>query len=302
VASGADRVDFHLRLASQFRPVTLPETVLTEYLVRRLLIDLEQPFARHWNGGDAFRTAFFNALSMSFPVGEQFFIDSVRAGLGILSPAERQRFAVEVKGFIGQEATHRRIHSLFNQQLIGQGYRNTWEPRIVKRNEGLVGMDPRHPVAITAATEHFTTIFAEHLLRYPQVLAGSEVRLQTLWLWHASEESEHRSTAIDVYRAMGGSEKWRRRWMLLSSFFFLTDLARQTAANLQRDGQLWRSSTWASAARFLFGREHGLVRKTVGPWRSYFRKGFHPTDQVSPRGAQWLADNAHSVTALGSQG
>ena len=31
--------------------------------------------------GDAFLTAWFNALSMSFPVGEQFFIDSVRNGL-----------------------------------------------------------------------------------------------------------------------------------------------------------------------------------------------------------------------------
>jgi hypothetical protein len=36
---------------------------VTDLLVRRLLIDLEAPFARHWNGGDAFRSAFFNALS-----------------------------------------------------------------------------------------------------------------------------------------------------------------------------------------------------------------------------------------------
>ncbi|MFL6717281.1 MAG: metal-dependent hydrolase, partial [Burkholderiaceae bacterium] len=53
---------------------------MTDLVVRRLLIDREAPFARHWCGGDAFRTAFFNALSMSFPIGEQFFIDSVRNG------------------------------------------------------------------------------------------------------------------------------------------------------------------------------------------------------------------------------
>lgn len=53
---------------------------MTELVVRRLLIDLETPFARHWCGGDAFRSALFNALSMSFPVGEQFFIDAVRDG------------------------------------------------------------------------------------------------------------------------------------------------------------------------------------------------------------------------------
>ena len=54
---------------------------MTDLVVRRLLIDLETPFAQRWNGGDAFRSAFFSALSMSFPVGEQFFIDAVREGL-----------------------------------------------------------------------------------------------------------------------------------------------------------------------------------------------------------------------------
>ena len=53
---------------------------MTELVIRRLLIDLETPFARHWCGGDAFRSALFNALSMSFPMGEQFFIDAVRDG------------------------------------------------------------------------------------------------------------------------------------------------------------------------------------------------------------------------------
>ena len=54
---------------------------MTDLVVRRLLIDLETAFAQRWNGGDAFRSAFFSALSMSFPVGEQFFIDSVREGV-----------------------------------------------------------------------------------------------------------------------------------------------------------------------------------------------------------------------------
>ena len=81
---------------------------MTELVVRRLLIDLNTPFAGRWNGGDAFRSAFFSALSMSFPVGEQYFMDSVRAGLKTLPPAERERFAPEVQGFVGQEATHRR--------------------------------------------------------------------------------------------------------------------------------------------------------------------------------------------------
>ena len=54
---------------------------MTELVVRRLLIDLQSPFARNWCGGDAFSTAFFNALSVSFPFRGQFFIDGGRAGL-----------------------------------------------------------------------------------------------------------------------------------------------------------------------------------------------------------------------------
>jgi hypothetical protein len=50
--------------------------------LRRLQVDLTTPFARRWNGGDAFRTALFNARSMRFPAGEQLFIDSLLQGLG----------------------------------------------------------------------------------------------------------------------------------------------------------------------------------------------------------------------------
>ena len=60
------------------------ELFMTDLVVRRLLIDLSQPFDRRWNGGDAFRSAFFNALSMSFVVGEQYFIDSLKQALPLM--------------------------------------------------------------------------------------------------------------------------------------------------------------------------------------------------------------------------
>ena len=184
---------------------------MTQLVVRRLLIDLEQPIARHWNGGDAFRTAFFNALSMSFPRGEQYFIDSVRDGLKALTEAERASFAAEVQGFIGQEATHRRIHGLFNSHLLRQGHTNQVEVRASRRIEANAHRDVRIHLAATAATEHFTAVFADWMLRHPEALEGAEPRLQTLWMWHASEESEHRSTAFDVYQAAGGDHRWRLR-------------------------------------------------------------------------------------------
>lgn len=270
---------------------------MSELVVRRLLVDLESPFARDWNGGDDFRSAFFDALSMSFPLGEQFFIDAVRAGAQVL-PADAP---AEVHAFIGQEATHRRIHALYNARLDRHGYVNGWGPRIAARNQQLAAQtaDPRHAVAITAATEHFTAILAAYLLDHDDVaLAGAEPRLRTLWLWHASEELEHRSVAFDLYRALGGSLRWRRRWFGWITFFFLSDVLRQTVGNLHRGGRLWRWRTWASGASFLFG-PRGVVRRTFGPWAAYWRAGFHPSQQDGTRAADWLRAHADAYTVVG---
>lgn len=261
---------------------------MTGPIVRRLLIDLETPFARHWFGGDAFRTAFGNALSMSFPLGEQFFIDSVRAGVSALPEAASARFAAELQGFAGQEATHRRIHALFNVQLERQGYVNAWEERIRQRLPRLQGLDARHAVAATAANEHFTAVLADWLLRHTEWFEGTEPRLATMWQWHASEEMEHRSTAFDVYLALGGDTRWRVRWMRIVTWYFLSDLALQTWRNLKHDGVQWRWSTWRSALSFLFGPA-GVVRRSFGAWRAYFRPDFHPSHSDGSPGAEWLA-------------
>jgi predicted metal-dependent hydrolase len=270
---------------------------MSDIVVRRLLIDLDTPPERHWCGGDAFRTAWFNALSMSFPQGEQFFIDSVRVAVQKLPEAERARFEPAVKGFIGQEATHRRIHALFNAHLAAQGLVNHWEPRAMRRIRQLEGADLRIAVGATAATEHITAILAEYLLSDPASLRGAEPRWVTLWQWHASEETEHRATAFDLYRAMGGNEEWRLRLLRLVTWHFVTDSLRQTVNNLWHDGSCWRWRTWAEGWRFLFGR-HGIVRALAGPWRRYRRADFHPSQQDPSHADAWLRAHARMWQAV----
>lgn len=272
---------------------------MTDLVVRRLLIDLETPFERHWFGGDAFRSAFFNALSMSFPVGEQFFIDSVRNGFKMLPEDQRERFRTEVQGFVGQEATHRRLHGLFNDHLEKQGLTNDWAPRAQKRLKLLDGVDARHWLAITAANEHFTAIFADWMLRNHDLFEGSEARLTSLWLWHSAEESEHKSTAFDLYKALGGTERWRLTWMRRVTMIFLGDALRQTVSNLRRDGTLWKWSTWRSAGSFLLGKR-GLILQTFGAWREYFREDFHPAQQDSELSRRWLTENRTAYTLVGA--
>jgi predicted metal-dependent hydrolase len=274
--------------------------MMTELVVRRLLIDLEPPIQRHWFNGDAFRSAYLGALSMSFPVGEQFFIDSVRNGLKALPEDQRARFADEVQGFVGQEATHRRIHGLFNAHLERLGLVNRWAERAARRiATRMATLEARHHVAITAAYEHFTAILAEHMLAHPEEFDGMEPRLRTMWLWHASEESEHKSTAFDLYHALGGDYRWRMRWFRIASAYFVVDSMRQTVNNLWHDGTLFKPSTWVSAARFFFGR-NGLARRCFKPWRAYFRRDFHPSQQDSGRSAQWLRDHEAQYKVVGA--
>ena len=42
-------------------------------------LDIDASLGRDWHGGDPFKTALFNAFSITFPTGERFFIDAVRA-------------------------------------------------------------------------------------------------------------------------------------------------------------------------------------------------------------------------------
>lgn len=73
---------------------------------------------KDWHEQGPFITHFFNALSLLFPQGELFFMDSVRHyRQRIDDPALKQ----EIQGFIGQEAMHSREHLAYNDLLQAAG-------------------------------------------------------------------------------------------------------------------------------------------------------------------------------------
>ena len=278
--------------------------------VRRLGVDLSKGFSRHWNGGDAVRTAFCNALSMSFPEGEQFFIDAVReAAKHLPRTPENEALHALVRDFVGQEATHRHLHGAYNTHLEKQGLVNTWGPRVLRRlvvaRKRMFSKSEKgymHELALTAAYEHFTAIFGELTLdRIDQpgdVLAGAEEPLKTLWRWHAAEECEHKSVAFELYQRLGGNYRWRMRWFAYVLVQFTLDASRQTLRNLWDDRTLHRPSTWLAAARFLLGR-HGLVWRITLPLMNYRRRDFHPNESGNPGlSPQWLSSHRSSWTAV----
>jgi hypothetical protein len=267
--------------------------------VRRLRIDLSSGFPRTWIAGDAFRTHYFNALSMSFPVGEQFFIDAVKAGVGLLPEDRQAQWQDVIRGFTGQEATHRFLHGQFNAELERQGLVNRWQHWALRRVEMSKEFHPRNHVAVTAAYEHFTAVLATAVLTHPEWLENADPRLALLWRWHAVEESEHKAVAMDLYRAIGGSERRRIGWFLWSAFLFVVESTAQTTINLYHAGELHKPRTWWQGLRWTFG-PGGTIASTFVPLLRYLKKGFHPDDLPNAdEAARWLQTQRAAYRVVG---
>lgn len=246
---------------------------------RRLDVSVPNPLPRWWLGNDPFRTHFFNSMSVLFPDGEQFFIDSVRHFRDRISDPELQQ---QIRGFIGQEAHHSREHIDFNQRLSELGYDINALERPVKRRIRFANkkFSPERRLAATVAMEHFTAIMADAVLREPQWLAGATPEMRRLWRWHALEETEHKAVAFDVYMQVCGDRKLLRKAMRQSTFFFLKDVSFGTLHMLRRDGQL-TAAVWWRGMRWLWGHG-GFLRHLLKAYRDFYADDFHP----------WQHDNA----------
>ena len=130
-----------------------PEGVSVE--PRHLRFDVSEDLKTLWHGNDAFRTAFFNALSLQFPDGEQQFINAVRL---YRDRIEDPKLQAEIRGFIGQEALHSREHKHYNEALRARGYDiDAIDRRFGKHMEWVGQLPPSRQLAGTCGAEHYTT-------------------------------------------------------------------------------------------------------------------------------------------------
>lgn len=243
--------------------------------VRNFKFPLGPAVPRYWHGGRRSVTLFFDNLSVFFPPGERFFIQSVRAHRERL----QGKLADEARAFYLQEGIHSREHDRYNKMLREQGFPvEDMEKRV---DELLADVSARLPVryqlAITCALEHFTALMAEILLRDDTLLEGADPALANLWRWHAAEENEHKSVAYDVFSAVGGSYPERATAMIGATVIFWAKVAEHQLRLMRADGIADDPSEWLALFHYLF--VHGqLLNKLTVPYLKYFRPGFHPEE------------------------
>jgi uncharacterized protein len=282
--------------------------------IRALQIDFSQGFDRRWFGGDAFRSAYFNAMSMTFPLGEQSFIDSIKGvdhliDAQIENETDRAKLRGQLTDFSAQEATHRHIHAQYNAVLAKQGFINEVEKRIEKRLERFSNEHPMNMLAATCAYEHYTAVMSDVMLKNSAASAAMQPMMRQLWLWHALEETEHKAVAFDLYKRLGGHERGRIVAYLLAMFFFQIDAFQQTTKNLSKDGALWKPSTLWGMLTFYFGRPskgNGWIWMTTRPLLAYFKRDFHPNQlgeaelpqaYASEHAQDWRVVRSGSITS-----
>lgn len=177
--------------ASALRPKTAPARRGSKAIPRRdLHFKLDGVDLKAWHPLGQHVSQFLNSLSIVFPEGEKFFIESARH---FKDQLKDPKLLEDLQGFIGQEAMHGREHRVYNERLVEQCYEvERLERDSMALLRGVSGPDPLRKLAATCALEHFTAVLAEVLLKHPELIPeGSHTEMRALWMWHAVEENEH---------------------------------------------------------------------------------------------------------------
>ncbi|WP_239805745.1 metal-dependent hydrolase [Croceicoccus hydrothermalis] len=233
--------------------------------------------ARWYIGGDPVPSVLFSALSGTFPLGEKFFIDSVRRYRHCVDSS----MAENIDRFIVQEALHTREHLKLNRLIRQSGY--TIANMTERTRRTLAPFRKRTPlrqVGLTMALEHFTALLAHEVLTNEDRFMRAPASVRALWRWHALEEIEHKAVAFDTFQAATKSWSRPRRYLfriaaMMEGSVVLFPVVGRNMNDLFRQDKLPPWMIWRRVAKCLLGRRGLLWSILPGYWR-WFKPGFHP--------------------------
>ncbi|WP_330331540.1 metal-dependent hydrolase [Streptomyces sp. NBC_00536] len=274
----------------------------------------------HWIPDEPTATHVINVLHLLLPAGERWFVKVFKEGLPLVTdPVLRQ----EVKGFMGQEATHSVQHSYVLDHLTAQRLPTAEFTKYVDfLFEKLLGETPpfgvplpaqewlRFRLSLVAAIEQFTAVLGDWVLHAEGLdRAGADEIMLDLLRWHGAEEVEHRSVAFDMYQHCGGTgaARYARRveGMVVVAPVLAWLWVWGTAYLIRNDPEL------AGRLRYSLRAHNQAVAKGLLPtWRElgaaiprYFRRSYHPSQEGSLRRAvEYLTTSPAARAAAGAVG
>jgi len=244
----------------------------------KLDFGLDETITRYWVDGCPFRTRIMDAIQVTFPDGERYFIMTVRAFKDKITDPKQIE---DVKAFTRQEAQHGIAHTKFNELLKTQGMpidEILKEHKDYLNNKYLGRFSDEFNIALTAGFEHYTALMAEAFFSRKEVVAGFDPRMKTLLAWHAVEEMEHRSVAFDVMQKVAKVGYFKRSWaMAYGTWETMRFMFINANKLLKADGfSRWeRVKLFAKNIGWMYGRK-GIFSSFTKPLLAYFKPNFHP--------------------------
>lgn len=259
-------------------------TIQVDPIRRNLKFGLPKTKALDWNPAGLHVTQFFNTLSIFFPAGERFFIQSVRNYRKEIVGDELKE---QISAFIGQEGFHTREHEEYNEALLASGMPIEAMDSLVVKLLDLVKKAPRSfQLAATVALEHLTAVLGDVLLRNDTLLEEVDPHYSAVWRWHAIEETEHKAVCFDAYeQVMGkGIQAYGLRVgaFVIANLLFWSLYVPFYTVMVAKGGGLLNLKGWGKVLNLTLGRP-GVLRRALPDWLDFFRPGFHP----------WMHDNRH---------
>ncbi|MBE0486630.1 metal-dependent hydrolase [Marinobacter sp.] len=243
---------------------------------QRMGFEFGEAVPRYWLDNNYLISHTMNALSVLFPEGEQFFVDSVRA---FRDQIKDPKLKEEVRGFIGQEAMHSLEHIAMNQHVRDQGMPVEEMERDLKVILGLARQLPkRHQLAITCALEHITAMMADMLLERDDIREDMHETMRPLWVWHAIEETEHKAVAYDVFQQVGGTYAERAFYQLFATSALGVVASWYTGRMIANDLKNFSFRGAAKGIWRMWGK-NGAFSSLIPAWAEYFKPGYHPWDK-----------------------
>lgn len=257
-------------------------TSLIDPIRRNLKFGLPKDKALTWNPSGLHINQFYNTLSIFFPAGERFFIQSVR---NYRDEITDEKLKAQISAFIGQEGFHTREHEDYNAALLHAGMPIEQLDRIVVAVLDTVKKLPRPAqLSVTVALEHLTAVLGDTLLRDDNLMEGADPHYAAIWRWHALEETEHKAVCFDAFEQVVGkgldAYALRVSAFVMANIIFWSLYVPFYARMLASSGGLLNLKGWGKLVNFVTGKP-GVLRRIAPEWLDFFRPGFHP----------WMHDN-----------
>ncbi len=228
----------------------------------------------YWFYRDPFMTHFMTSLSALFPAGEHFFIEAVR-NFRHLAADELER--KNISGFIGQEAFHTLEHEALNDVMESRGFPVTeldqFTARLLKFAQR--GLSRKQQLAVTVGLEHITAILAKLILEDDNLKAKFDETARNVWIWHATEEVEHKSVSFDLYDKLGDRYFERVVFMVVATAFLLAVMTYFQVRLGLTDKSIFNVNKTLKGLIRLYGKD-GYITRLIPEYITYFRKDFTP--------------------------